>query len=69
LEINHPIKLHSFLNIEGIYIHLFIYWPPLWSGGQSSWLLTQRSWVRFPDLPHVLSSSGSWTGSIQPLWG
>jgi hypothetical protein len=22
--------------------------PPLWSSGQSSWLLTQRSWVRFP---------------------
>jgi hypothetical protein len=25
--------------------------PPLWSSGQSSWLLTQRSWVRFSTLP------------------
>jgi hypothetical protein len=43
-------------------------WPPLWSSGQSSWLLTQRSRVRFPALPDFLSSSGSGTGSTQPLW-
>jgi hypothetical protein len=36
--------------------------PPLWSSGQSSWLLTQRSRVRFPALPDFLSSSGSGTG-------
>jgi hypothetical protein len=36
---------------------------PLWSSGQSIWLLTQRSRVRFPALPHFLSSSGSGTGS------
>jgi hypothetical protein len=42
---------------------------PLWSGGQTSWLLTQRSRVRFRTLPDFLSSSGSGTGSTQPLWG
>jgi hypothetical protein len=41
--------------------------PPLWSSGQSSWLLTQRSWVRFLALPDFLGSSGSGTGSTQPL--
>jgi hypothetical protein len=41
--------------------------PPLWSNGQSSWLLTQRSRVRFPALPDFLSSSGSGTGSTQLL--
>jgi hypothetical protein len=34
---------------------------------KSSWMLTQRSRVRFPALPHFLSSSGSGTGSIHPL--
>jgi hypothetical protein len=34
-----------------------------WSSVQSSWLLTQRSRVRFPALPDFLSSSGSGTGS------
>jgi hypothetical protein len=42
---------------------------PLWSSGQSSWLLTQRSHVRFPALPGFLSTNGSGTGSTQPLWG
>jgi hypothetical protein len=36
------------------------------SSGQSSWLLTQRSRLRFPALPDFLSSSGSGTGSTQP---
>jgi hypothetical protein len=40
---------------------------PLWSSGQRSWLLTQRSRVRFPLLPDFLSSSGSGTGSTRPL--
>jgi hypothetical protein len=40
--------------------------PPLWSSGQSSWLLTQRSWGRFPALPNFLRSSGSRTGYTQP---
>jgi hypothetical protein len=44
-------------------------WPPLWSSGLSSWLLTQRSRVRFPAIPHFLSSSVSGTGSTQPSWG
>jgi hypothetical protein len=39
---------------------------PLWSSGQSYWLQTQRYRVRFPALPHFLSSSGSGTGSTQP---
>jgi hypothetical protein len=41
--------------------------PPLCSSGQSSWLLTKGSRVRFPTLPDFLSSSGSGTGSTQPL--
>jgi hypothetical protein len=35
-------------------------------GGQSSWLQTQRSRVRFPPLPDFLRSSRSGTGSTQP---
>jgi hypothetical protein len=41
--------------------------PPLWSIGQTSWLQTQKPWVRFPVLPDFLSSNGSGTGSTQPL--
>jgi hypothetical protein len=47
-------------------------WPPLWPSGQNSWLQIQRSWVRFPELPDFLRSSGSGTGSTQPReynWG
>jgi hypothetical protein len=44
-------------------------WPPLWSSGQSSWRLLLRFRVRFPALPDFLTSSGSGTGSTQPLWG
>jgi hypothetical protein len=36
---------------------------------QTSWLQTQRSWVWFPALSDFLCSSGSGTGSTQPLWG
>jgi hypothetical protein len=53
------------------YIMLKI-WPPLWSSGQTPWLLIHRSWVRFPALPIFLCSSGSGTGSTQPRedkWG
>jgi hypothetical protein len=39
----------------------------LWSSGQTSWLQTQRSRVRFSALPDFLSSGGSGTGSTQPL--
>jgi hypothetical protein len=46
---------------------LYLHRPPLLPGGQSSWLLTQRSRVRFPALPDFLNSSGSGTGSTQPL--
>jgi hypothetical protein len=38
-----------------------------WASGQSSWVQTQRSRVRFPALPDFLCSSGSGTGSTQPL--
>jgi hypothetical protein len=41
--------------------------PLLCSSGQSSWLLTQRSRVRFPAIPDFLSSSGSGTVSTRPL--
>jgi hypothetical protein len=41
--------------------------PPAWSSGQTSWLQTQRSRVLFSALPDFLSSSGSGTGSTQPL--
>jgi hypothetical protein len=41
--------------------------PPLWSGGHSSWLRMQNSWVRFPALPDFLRSIGSGTWSTQPL--
>jgi hypothetical protein len=37
--------------------------PPLWSSGHTSWLLTQRSRVRFPALRNFLNSIGSGTGS------
>jgi hypothetical protein len=45
-----------------------VVWPPIWSNGQSSWLLSQRSRVRFPALPDFLSSSGSGKVPTQPLW-
>jgi hypothetical protein len=48
-------------------VHVYHLRPSLWSSGQSSWLLIQRSRVRLPALPHFLRSSGSGTGSIQPL--
>jgi hypothetical protein len=41
----------------------------VWSSGHNSWLLTQRSLVRFPALSDFLSSSGSGTGSTKPFWG
>jgi hypothetical protein len=41
--------------------------PPLWSSGQSSWLLTQRSRVRFLALPDFPTRNGSGAGSTQPL--
>jgi hypothetical protein len=67
--------------IARIYIYIYIYvcvcvfvykycvshWPPLWSSGQSSCPLTQRSRVRFPAPPDFQSSSRSGTGSTQPL--
>jgi hypothetical protein len=46
---------------------VYCFGPPLSSSGQSSWLLTQRSWLRFPALPNFLSSGGSGAGSTQPL--
>jgi hypothetical protein len=40
--------------------------PPLWSSGQSSWLLIQMSRDRFPPLSDSLRSCGSGTGFTQP---
>jgi hypothetical protein len=40
--------------------------PPLWSSGQSSWLQTQRSRVRFLLIPDIQSSSECGTGFSQP---
>jgi hypothetical protein len=57
--------------IKGHGVRLFVLFatvlPPLLSSGQNFWLLTQRSRVRFSALPDFLSSSGSGTGSTQPL--
>jgi hypothetical protein len=39
--------------------------PPLWYIVHTSWLLTHRSRVRFPALPHFLCSGGSGTRSTQ----
>jgi hypothetical protein len=61
-----------FNNSKIIVRSLHIFWPPLWSSGQSFWLQIQRSWVRCPALPDFLRSSGSGTGSTQPRednWG
>jgi hypothetical protein len=44
----------------------FLKATPLWSSGQSSWLLSQRSRVRFPELRDFLRNNGSRTGSTQP---
>jgi hypothetical protein len=40
---------------------------PLWSSGESSWLRTQKSRVRFPGLTVFLKSSGSRARSTQNL--
>jgi hypothetical protein len=68
--------LHCIHCVQCAFYVLWFWWcvlsltrPPLWSCGQSYWLLTQRSRVRFPELPDFLSSSGSGTGSTQFLWG
>ena len=42
--------------IEGNSRGIVSHGPPLWSSGQSVWLQTQRSRVRFPALPDFLSS-------------
>jgi hypothetical protein len=41
--------------------------PPLWSSCQSSWLQIQRFRIRFLALRYFLRSSGSGTGTTQPL--
>jgi hypothetical protein len=57
---NASVCLHGLL--RG-YLYSFM---PLWPTGQSSWLLTQRSWVPFPSLPKFVHSNGSGTGFTQP---
>jgi hypothetical protein len=51
---------------RGLILLIILQTPPLLSSGQSFWLQIQRSWVRFPAVPHFLRSRGSGTGSIQP---
>jgi hypothetical protein len=46
--------------------------PPLWSSGQSSWLLTQRSRVQFLELPEFLLAVGLERGPLshcEDKWG
>ena len=44
--------LHSVSQLVTFQLRIFIInWPASWLGGQSSWLLTMRSRVRFPALP------------------
>jgi hypothetical protein len=57
-----PLSANPFLDT----IFNLLLGPPLWSSGQSSWLLSQRSWFRFPALPNYLRISGPGTGSTQP---
>ena len=45
-------------------VSILLWWPPLWSSGQSFWLQIQRSRVRFPALPDFLSSSGLERGPL-----
>jgi antibiotic biosynthesis monooxygenase (ABM) superfamily enzyme len=49
---------------------ILLWFSVVWSvqsSCHSSWLLTQRYRVPFPALPDFMSSSGSGTGSTQPL--
>ena len=67
-----PHNALSSFYLQKIITHTVTARPPLWSSGQSFWLQTQRSRVRFPALTDFLSSSGSGTGSTQPRevnWG
>jgi len=64
-------RVSTQLQLTNISYHIS-YRPPLWSSGQSFWLMIERSRVRSPALPDFLSSSGSGTGSTQPRevnWG
>jgi hypothetical protein len=58
-------------NIDLTY-SIIIMWLHLWSSDHSSCLLTQRSRVLFRELPDILRSRGSRTGSTQhreDKWG
>jgi hypothetical protein len=55
-------ELYSLIRIPG---GLLAEWPTASVVyGQSSWLLTQKFWVRFPALPNFLSSGGSEQGLL-----
>jgi hypothetical protein len=43
---------------------MFLFRPPMWSSGQTSWLQIQRSWVWFPALSDFLRSSGCGQGPL-----
>jgi hypothetical protein len=55
-------KVGCFFNdIRSYFLYKFL-WPPLWSSSHSSWLLSQRSRVRFLVLPNFSSNSRVWNG-------
>jgi hypothetical protein len=59
-----PIRTDYENSKRSLFVKVFpFHGPPLWSGGQSSWLQVR---VRFPALSDFLRSSGSGTGSTQP---
>jgi hypothetical protein len=71
LNVNGSLMAHQLeilLNVSGYLCCVFVLLDRLcFLVVKSSWLLTQRSRVRFPALRDFLSSSGSGTGSTQPL--
>jgi hypothetical protein len=51
------IYIYIYIHTHITWVCVCVEWPPLWSSGQSSCLVTQRSRVRFPTRPHFLSST------------
>jgi hypothetical protein len=56
------------ITVVVIVFALYSLWPPLWSSGQSFWLLTQGSRVRFLTLPDVSEQQWVWTGVHSASW-
>jgi hypothetical protein len=62
IQFQMPVKNGIYITKFSLYVALSFH---VWSSGQSSWLQSQRSLVRFPALPDFLRSSGSAKGSTQ----